>query len=130
MWCFDSVPVDWGRDWGLMLLLVLLVTSQELKGRNYKIKTEMVGLVNSKDNSQLNFHSKKKKKIHNSPYAFSTRLLCIAIHLDFSTYTLGCDTSYNPAFFFAYLTSPPPSSFSFSPLVSPFNASPWLKMHQ
>ena len=58
MWCFGSVPVDWG----LMLLLVLLATSQELKGRNYKIKTEMVGLVDSKDNSQLNFHSKKKKK--------------------------------------------------------------------
>ena len=113
MWCFGSVPVDWG----LMLLLVLLATSQELKGRNYKIKTEMVGLVNSKDNSQLNFHSKKKKKkIHNSPYAFSTRLLCIAIYLDFSTHTLGCDTyTTQPPFFFflAYLTSPPPHLFLF-----------------
>ena len=124
MWCFGSVPVDWG----LMLLLVLLATSQELKGRNYKIKTEMVGLVDSKDNSQLNFHSKKKKKIHNSPYAFSTRLLCIAIHLDFSTHTLVCDTSYYPTpplfFFFGIPNITSPSSFSFSLLVSPFNSSP------
>ena len=117
MWCFGSVPMDWG----LMLLLVLLATSQELKGRNYKIKTEMVGLVNSKDNSQLNFHS-KKKKIHNS-----TRLLCIAIHLDFSTHTLGCDTSYYTTPFFFFFGIPnitSPSSFSFSLLVSPFNSSP------